>query len=264
MEWLKKRNLTSIINNSLTTPFNLDLLIVNYKTHETTRKEKYITNIDRYKFDEELRKKIEDKRKINGIVTNIKNTNNLFKTYSTKLTIESKHIIYAVGSNSKFFNKTPQVVIQYHYEIPEKNIKEVVFVLHEKIKEFYIWIIPKANHLIIGSLNKYKMLIKPIVEETLNDLGYNIQLDKRIKKEGGLLAMPNQPKDIIYSHNNIIFAGESANFVSRKSGKGIYYALVSGELAGKYYDSPILYSNAVNPLVNKLIKKMEESKFIYL
>jgi len=160
--------------------------------------------------------------------------------------------------------KMPQITIQHHYEISGKNIKEVIFILHEKIKEFYIWVIPKDNNLIIGSLNKYKMLMEPIVEETLKGLGYDIRLDKIIKKEGYLLALPNQPKDIICSHNNIIFAGESANFVSRKSGKGIYYALISGELAGKYYDSPVLYSNAVKPLMDKLIKKIEEAKSIYL
>ena len=264
VEWLKKRNLSSIIDNSLTTPSHLDLLIVDHIAHKTTRKKKYIINIDRYKFDEELREKIDNKRKINGAVTNIKNMGGLFNIYYTNSMIKSKHLIYAIGPNSKFLNKMPQITIQHHYEISGKNIKEVIFILHEKIKEFYIWVIPKDNNLIIGSLNKYKMLMEPIVEETLKGLGYDIRLDKIVKKEGYLLALPNQPKDIICSHNNIIFAGESANFVSRKSGKGIYYALISGELAGKYYDSPVLYSNAVKPLMDKLIKKMEEAKSIYL
>ncbi len=263
IKWLMDRNLEKCINNSLVKPQKTDLFLVDLIKKEKNTRKKYITNIDRQKFDEELLNNIDDDRKIDGFVNKIKEFNGIYRIEYNGSFIETKHIIYTVGPRSIFLKKTPRLLIQNYYEINGKNLNNVLFVLHKKINGFYLWIVPKGNYLMVGSLGESRKFFNLIVEETFKFLEYEIFIKKIIKRESGLMIFPEKNEDILLYNNKILFAGESAGLISRKTGKGIYYALVSGELAGKYYDSAQLYSKAVKPLIEKVNHKISEANQMY-
>lgn len=263
ISWLEKKGLEDCVKKSLVKPEITDLTLIDLIQKELHVKKDYITNIDRQKFDEELSNNLKPERKIDGFVNDIEYEDRLYKVKYNDSIIESKHIIYATGSKSKFLEKTPKVMLQDYYEVDGKNIDNNLFVLHEKINGFYLWIIPKGSYLIIGSLAESRAFFEPIMRESFDFLGYNINIRGMIKREAGLMVFPERNYEYPLYKDGMLFVGESAGLISRKTGKGIYYALLSGELAGKYYDSPKIYAKSVEPLLQKVREKIYEADQIY-
>ncbi|HEC81575.1 MAG TPA: NAD(P)/FAD-dependent oxidoreductase [Thermoplasmatales archaeon] len=101
--------------------------------------------------------------------------------------------------------------------------------------------VPQKNHLNIG-LGEYRRLgkknrvrknLKELYKNYLNLLKENNIIPKETKTRhprGGTL--PVKPLKKTYS-DRVLLVGDAAGFINPVSGEGIYYALVSGEMAAK-------------------------------
>lgn len=104
----------------------------------------------------------------------------------------------------------------------------------------YGWVFPKKYSVNVGIVsydsypsNEKKINVNQIFNEYLTYLIETKILPASLKsthKQGGVL--PCKPRAITYS-DRVLLCGDAAGLINPISGEGIYYALVSGELAGK-------------------------------
>jgi flavin-dependent dehydrogenase len=131
-------------------------------------------------------------------------------------------------SISKDIN-TPEkyISIQEWFECPS-DIPYFTAIFDEEISDFYSWIIPKDNCLLLGSAlrprenarEKYDLL-----KTKLTKLGYNFE--NKIKTEGAFIFRPKKVSQLYAGRDGIALIGEAAGAISPSSAEGISYALKS-------------------------------------
>ncbi len=115
--------------------------------------------------------------------------------------------------------------------------------IHSKIHGIrgYGWVFPKQNHVNVGivsydskeQLKQKKCNLRSIFFEYLSLLKEDNILPRQMKSvtiKGGCL--PVQPLSKTYSER-VLLCGDAAGMINPISGEGIYYALVSGNIAGE-------------------------------
>lgn len=220
-----------------------------------------LLNINRKQFKSWLinkvtKNKIKYKTKLIGIesinkfsILKLKNNGNIYK-------IKTKFLIDASGAYSKIkkhFNETKryytgiQIKLKMNY-----NLKKVYFIYNNKITDYYIWLIPKINHTILGFglknnnfKKKYKKL-KDIIEKHFGNF-------KKMGVTAHKITCPGE-NDIFLGKKNIFTIGEAAGLISPSSGEGISYAFKSG-----YYCAKSLNENK-NEALDKYKKYIKEEK----
>jgi len=184
-----------------------------------------------------------------------------FKVYPDKATvifedgtkIDSKIVIGADGVWSVIAQKAGLrkkripigVCVVEEYELNEEIMDKYFGKLrkgyiHSKFQGMagYGWVFPKKRHLNIGlgemEYNLYKKS-KRNLADTYKEYLILLKRQKLIpeqisikKIKGG--ALPCQPLNKTYS-DRVILIGDAAGFINVASGEGIYYAIVSGEIA---------------------------------
>ncbi len=101
-------------------------------------------------------------------------------------------------------------------------------IFDEEISDFYSWVIPKDNYLILGSALKPKDNTREKfnkLKTKLTQLGFNF--DNKIKTEGAFIYRPKKPAHFYVGKDNIALIGEAAGAISPSSAEGISYALKS-------------------------------------
>ncbi len=101
-------------------------------------------------------------------------------------------------------------------------------IFDKEISDFYSWVIPKENHILVGAavredddvLNKFEILKKK-----LENKGF--QLDNKVNRHGSHIIRPISFNDISTGDGSIFLVGEAAGFISPSSAEGISYALRS-------------------------------------
>jgi flavin-dependent dehydrogenase len=125
--------------------------------------------------------------------------------------------------------QTPQryIAIQEWFECPD-HIPYFTAIFDETISDFYSWMIPKENCLLLGSAlrpgedarKKYEMLKRKLAQ-----MGF--RLDASIKTEGAHICRPMKPSHFYAGRDRIALVGEAAGAISPSSAEGISYALKS-------------------------------------
>ncbi len=101
-------------------------------------------------------------------------------------------------------------------------------IFDEEISDFYSWIIPKDNYLLVGAAlrprenpwDKYNLL-----KTKLTQLGFIF--DNKVKTEGAYIYRPRKVSQLWVGRDRIALVGESAGAISPSSAEGISYALKS-------------------------------------
>ncbi len=101
-------------------------------------------------------------------------------------------------------------------------------IFDEVITDFYSWIIPKENCLLVGSAltpgkdarEKFELL-----KGKLTELGFSF--DNKLKSEGAFIYRPKKASQFYPGKGGVALVGEAAGAISPSSAEGISYALKS-------------------------------------
>ena len=203
--------------------------------------QRFYFNMDREKFDRWL---------VSIIPTGVdKRFNTFFKNFTEipggyeikyiynrqEISARTRVIVGADGAFSrirKFISKyinIPEsyISIQEWFECPS-HIPYFTAIFDEEISDFYSWIIPKENFLLLGSALRPKDNTREkydILKRKLTQLGFN--LDNKIKTEGAYIYRPKKVSQFYIGRDGIALVGEAAGAISPSSAEGISYALKS-------------------------------------
>jgi flavin-dependent dehydrogenase len=119
------------------------------------------------------------------------------------------------------------IAIQEWFEYPE-SIPYYTAFFDEEISDFYSWLIPKGNHMLLGSALRPgetagKMF--GVLKTKLIEQGFF--LGKNVRTEGAYIYRPKKPSQFYAGRENIALVGEAAGAISPSSAEGISYALKS-------------------------------------
>lgn len=140
------------------------------------------------------------------------------------------------------------------------------FIFNKNITpEYYIWIIPKGNHWVIGSSDSDEF---DDVKEFLIRKYSDIPKPQIIKDEYFMLTKLTDMEPVIWGKDSIFLLGEAAGLVSPTSGEGLTSAIESGNLLGNIlsenYVNKDKYIEYIENKKRKLSKDLELSKQLYI
>ncbi|MDR1831755.1 MAG: FAD-dependent oxidoreductase [Fusobacteriaceae bacterium] len=241
-------------------------------------------NIDREKLDDYLLSRSENE-KSNLTVTrgstyhDFQRINNRtyrirYRTGGILKYAETKVLVGADGANSQVAReivpniKNICVSIQKRYK-KAAPMKEFFAILDSRINDYYSWVIPKEDEVLLGSVfpqgknirEKFDLLEASVREKegVLGDL---------IREEGTFLKRPRWETQFI-GHGSFGLVGEAAGFISPSSSEGISYALKSGWLLAKNLNKYGLdtgiakYASACKSITTDIRMKFLKSKLLY-
>ncbi len=257
--------LSSRINKYLEDDFKKEVLnvinkgVLGYRGKEYVEKEKsevaYI--IDRSSFDKYLSEKAQEKG--TEVYENTEFLN--FHEEKGKLIVNTSRGIltadFLIGADG-FYSKVSKILgfkkRKYYRSIEftaegEMDFNSVVIEIG-LVKRGYLWIFPKGDLLNVGIATTHNENLNEIIHEYLKKQKI-VSINKTHKPRGWFIPFSEGKKDIHYGKGNVLLVGDAGNFVDPLLGEGIYYAYLSGILAGKS-----IIENPSNPL--KTYKKLSE------
>ncbi|MBS9784507.1 MAG: FAD-binding protein [Oceanivirga sp.] len=261
----------SIPKEILVSPQVFAVKVIDFDNNLEKYYQRYYYNMDRAKFDNWLFSLIPNyvDKKTNTIFSNlIKLEDKYIVEYienKEKIKVETKYVIAADGANSKVrkildIQKNPKqyVSIQEHYKVDKENISNFVAIFDNEITDFYSWIIPKENHIILGTAlenvgntkNKFEKLKQKLVLK-----GYNFS--EKIKVEMTYINRPLKLSSLKFIEDNIYFIGEAAGFISPSSAEGISYALNSSKEISKVLNDNIKNKYKLKVKINLFFKNVK-------
>jgi flavin-dependent dehydrogenase len=244
--------------------------------------QRHYINIDRLKFDQWLISLIPNSVDIRPgcAFQKYEIDNNGFKVHFTQgnrtFTEQTRIIIGADGAGSRVrrmaFPDEPlpktYTAIQEWFK-SEKPLPYFSSIFDSEITDFYSWIIPKANSIMLGSAiypqpKSYRRF--ELLKKKLSDYGF--KFGQSIKKRGTLLFRPVSAGQILPGRDNVGLIGEAAGFISPSSAEGISYALKSaldlGQALQAHPDNFLTYYCAnTRGLRHNIRLKNLKSNFMY-
>lgn len=203
--------------------------------------QRFYFNMDRGKFDRWL---------VSLIPTGVdKKFNSLFKSFTEipggyeiryiynrqEISAKTRVIVGADGALSRLRKSISEdinipekyIAIQEWFEC-SNHIPYFTAIFDEEISDFYSWIIPKENYLLLGSALRPRENTRKkydILKTRLTQLGFNF--DNTIKTEGAYINRPKKVSQFYVGRDGIALVGEAAGAISPSSAEGISYALKS-------------------------------------
>lgn len=201
--------------------------------------QRFYLNMDRNKFDKWLVSILPTKveKKFNSFFKNFAEIPGGYKIRyiynGQEISAETKVIVGADGALSRlrnFLNEDTNIpekyiAIQEWFEYPY-HIPYFTAIFDAEISDFYSWMIPKENYLLLGSAlkprentrEKYDML-----KTKLTQLGF--KFENKIRTEGAYIDRPKKISQFYAGRDGIALVGEAAGAISPSSAEGISYAL---------------------------------------
>ncbi|MCQ2978336.1 MAG: FAD-binding protein [Clostridia bacterium] len=268
----------------LVTPQVYALKILDIKTKMRRLYQRNYININRKKFDKWLLDKAMKKATIiqNAAYKGAEKTEDGYRISYLKNgeihTEETRMIVGADGAQSRvrkeFFKnvKTPKqyAAIQewYKTEVPEPFYYGIA---DKDVTDFYSWIIPKENYLILGSaMDDMKNANKKfeILKNKLEKEGFSFKKEDLVKKEGSIIFRPKSMREIALVKDDVALIGEASGIISPSSSEGIGYALRSAiilaeELNKDKNNALRKYKKKAKKLAFSCVAKSFRSPFLY-
>lgn len=155
--------------------------------------------------------------------------------HGQEISAKARMIVGADGANSGVRKSVLEginvpekyISIQEWFECPY-HMPYFTAIFDEEISDFYSWIIPKGNYLLLGAALKYEANAREkfdILKDKLARLGF--RFDHKIKREGAFLYRPKKTSQLCIGSGGVALIGEAAGAISPSSAEGISYALKS-------------------------------------
>lgn len=249
--------------------------------------QRHYINVNRQLFDSWLASFVGDhiEKVYNAHFKSIKKSNDVFQVTYTKEKethkVYSKMVIGADGAHS-MIRKAIQgkreelwpksyIAIEEYYEVKEP-LPYFVSIFDTSITDFYSWMIPKDDSVLLGTAIPKGMDADKRFNELkdkLNAMDYN--LGKPIKRQGAFINRPMSNKQICLGNSNGVYlVGESAGFISPSSSEGISYALRSGLALARAINNgeeimevSNIYKRLTKDLYNNITLKQLKSPVMY-
>jgi len=241
-------------------------------------------NINRKKFDKWLLDKALKKSNViqGATYKRSKKTKDGYEiTYMQNGKEYKEHARLIVGADgaysrirNEFFSevKLPQkyVAVQEWYKID--SIEPYYYSFSDKkVTDYYSWIIPKENYIILGSaMNDLKNANQKfnLLKEDLKKYGFEFSKSNFVRKEGSMIFRPRSLKEIALVKDNVALVGEASGIISPSSSEGISYALRSGitlaEELNKDFELGLKrYKKKASILALKAVSKNIRNPFLY-
>lgn len=201
--------------------------------------QRHYYNMDREKFDRWLVSLIPDRvdKRFDAVIKGFEKTQEGYEiryvSNGKEEVVHTQILVGADGANSKVRRlllndkstiKT-YVAIQEWFE-SDVDSSYYTAIFDPDTTDFYSWIIPKDNYLILGSalkpndntVEKFELL-----KEKLGKRG--LCFDKKVRREGAFILRPGLTSNVFAGKENIVLIGEAAGAISPSSAEGISYAL---------------------------------------
>ncbi len=155
--------------------------------------------------------------------------------HGREMTARAKVIIGADGACSKLrksihrdINMPEQyIAIQEWFPCPN-YLPYFTAIFDEEISDFYSWIIPKDNYMLLGSALRPRENTRERYEQLKIKLKpFGFYFNNKQKTEGSFINRPTKSSQFYAGRDNIALIGEAAGAISPSSAEGISYALKS-------------------------------------
>lgn len=188
-----------------------------------------------------------------------------------KKTVKSKYVVDASGAFSIMGKKIRgrhvrhYTATQYWMESKRDVWSHIHFIYDNEITDFYSWVIPKGNHVMVGSAMQGRDITERL-SLFMKKLDENMGVRGRVfRKESAMISRPTSTSDIVLGRGNVLLVGESAGLISPSTGEGISFALRSGhncaQALNRKFGGDVFgeYAKLCKPLVEEVGSKVAKS-----
>lgn len=269
----------SLPKNVFSYPKYLNMKIIDWNNDLEVDVKRKLWNISRRDFDYWLLKTSQNgihffpRTKFLQFKKKKKNVEIILETNNKRKYIKTKYLISANGAFSNvrriLVKKPIRHYIAIQHWIKYDNIGDSTYFIYDnKITDFYSWIIPKGDNLILGSALEKDSNIKDKMKILKNRLKEKLDISGNVlKKEAAILLRPETEKDVFLGNDRVFLIGEAAGFISSSSGDGISFALRSGYNCARAInenskDTLSLYKKFSENLINEIKEKINKSNIL--
>lgn len=271
----------SLPNDVLVNPQIFAVKTIDLNSNIERYYQRFYLNIDRFKFDSWMFDMIPDyidkmldtvfincERKSDRIVIKLRKQNK-------EIEVETKVLVGADGANSAVrkcaynFYKWPKqyLSIQEVYK-SSKTLPYYIAIFDKNITDFYSWVIPKEDTILIGSaLDKVDAKEKfELLKMKLSIKGFDFS--NLLSRKGTFINRATRNSEICYGQDNIFLIGEASGLISPSSAEGISYALYSSSVLSNCInnqnaDVERAYKKSMSKMNVKMTLKHIKSPFMF-
>jgi len=272
----------SLPNNVLVNPQIFAVKTVDLYNNIEKYYQRFYMNIDRFKFDRWMFDMIPDNidKMLDTVFINCEKKSDRvivkLRTQNKETELETKLLVGADGANSvvrkSAYNnhKWPKqyLSIQEVYK-SKKILPYYIAIFDNNITDFYSWVIPKEDTILIGSaLDKVDAKEKfEFLKMKLSSKGFDFS--NLVSRKGTFINRATRNREIFYGEDNILLIGEASGLISPSSAEGISYALYSSSILSNCIkgnqndDVGRVYKNEMSKMNLKMTLKHIKSPFMF-
>lgn len=123
-------------------------------------------------------------------------------------------------------------------------------VFDERVTDYYSWVIPKGDTILVGSAIPKASAGRLSVSERFEILKKDLQikgfdLSRPLERQGSLILRPQATNSITAGYGCVLLSGEAAGLISPSSSEGISFAIRSGKAAARAVSESFLHGTDV-------------------
>ena len=182
----------------------------------------------------------------------------------------SEHFLLPVSGDRISGAARNYTCVQEYFKVsPEEQIPYYGAVFDQKVTDFYSWLIPKRDQLIVGSAipegenvqQRFDRLKAELVQK-------GFPLGESLYRNGAKLLRPRPFGSVICGRERVFLCGEAAGLISPSSAEGISYAIRSAVVLGKVLlngrkGKMETYDEHLKPLKTEIALKSAKSPIMY-